>query len=179
MVTKSQLGAESPDSERADFPLSHVALLCVGKNRDKPGMVLNKFMAGWLFLVVPRAGRIKKGMNVVIAEVRREGITQTQTLGFAVITLPPPLDLTHSSAAFLKEKWGWKGFGNVKKESIPHCNGGIAHFVTSGNLHLATHHKGREAQQDLFKPLGTCSLNADILMVFSKIQWLLPKKHSS
>lgn len=106
MVTKSQLGAESPDSERADFPLSHVALLCVGKNRDKPGMVLNKFMAGWLFLVVPRAGRIKKSMNVVIAEVRREGITQTQTLGFAVITLPPPLDLTHSSAAFLKEKWG-------------------------------------------------------------------------
>lgn len=138
------------------------------KNRDKPGMVLNKFMAGWLFLVVPRAGRIKKGTNVVIAEVRREGMTQTQTLRFAVITLPPPLDLTHSSTEFLKEKWGCKMSGNVKKESIPYCNNGIAHFVKSGNLYLATHHKGREAQQDLFKPSGTCSLNAGSLVVFSK-----------
>lgn len=40
--------------------------------------------------------------------------------------------------------------------------------------------KGRQARHDLFKPLLTCpTLNADSLMIFSKIQWLLLEKKSS
>lgn len=38
----------------------------------------------------------------------------------------------------------------------------------------------RQVQCDLFKPLLTCpTLNADSLMMFSKIQWLLLEKKSS
>lgn len=40
--------------------------------------------------------------------------------------------------------------------------------------------KGRQAWHDLFKLLLTCpTLNADSLMIFSKIQWLLLEKKSS
>lgn len=38
----------------------------------------------------------------------------------------------------------------------------------------------RQALRDLFKPLLTClTLNADSLVMFSKIQWLLLEKKSS